>query len=97
MPPHPLNNFETHFFFQNEPKFNGFYSINTLSKIKDGLYIKILDEYDLIESHCLALYVNAENLTYFDSFGVECIPNEIKKFLANENIIANIQRIQRIK
>ena len=33
-------------------------------------------------------------MTYFDSFGVEHIPKEIKKFINNENIITNIFRIQ---
>ena len=33
-------------------------------------------------------------MTYFDSFGVEHIPKEIKKFINNKNIIANILRIQ---
>ena len=31
---------------------------------------------------------------YFDSFGVEYIPKEIKKFMNNKNIIANIFRVQ---
>ena len=31
---------------------------------------------------------------YFDSFGVEHIPKEIKKFLGNKSITANIFRIQ---
>ena len=31
---------------------------------------------------------------YFDSFGVEQIPKEIKKFIGNKNIITNIYRIQ---
>ena len=31
---------------------------------------------------------------YFDSFGVEHIPKEIKKFMNNKNIIANIFRVQ---
>ena len=31
---------------------------------------------------------------YFDSFGVEHVPKEIKKFIANKNIIANIYWIQ---
>ena len=38
--------------------------------------------------------MNAENVTYFDSFGVEHVPKEIKKFIGNINIIANIYRIQ---
>ena len=40
------------------------------------------------------MYVNDDNVTYFDIFGVEHIPNEIKKFIGNENIITNIYRIQ---
>ena len=31
MPPHPLNNFEMQKYYQNEPKFNGVYSRNSLS------------------------------------------------------------------
>ena len=38
--------------------------------------------------------MNAENVTYFDSFGVECIPKEMRKFIGNKNIIINIYRIQ---
>ena len=38
--------------------------------------------------------MNAENVTCFNSFGVEHIPKEIKKFIGNKNFIANIYRIQ---
>ena len=38
--------------------------------------------------------MNAENVTYFDSFGVEHIPKEIKKIHGNKNITINIYRIQ---
>ena len=34
------------------------------------------------------------NVTYFDSFGVEYIPKEIKKFIGNRNIQAIVFRIQ---
>ena len=57
-------------------------------------YVTNLDEYKSIETHWIALYVNAENVTYFDSFGVEDIPKEIKKFIGNKSIITNIDRIQ---
>ena len=33
------------------------------------------------------------NVAYFDSFGFEQIPKEIKKFIGNKNIITNIYRI----
>ena len=39
MSPHPLTNFEIKKYYENEPKFNGVYSRNNLSKIKDGSYI----------------------------------------------------------
>ena len=41
------------------------------------------------------MHVNDNNVTYFDSFGVEHIPNEIEKVKGNKNIITNIYRIQR--
>ena len=40
------------------------------------------------------MYINAENVTYFDSFGVEHIPKEIKQFIRNKNIATNIYRTQ---
>ena len=40
------------------------------------------------------MYVNDKNVTYFDSSGVEHIPIEIRKFIENKNIVANIGRIQ---
>ena len=36
MLPHPLANFEMQKYYENEPKFNGVYSRNNLSKIRDG-------------------------------------------------------------
>ena len=40
------------------------------------------------------MYVKNNYITYFDSFGVEHIPNEIKAFIKNKNIMTNIFRIQ---
>ena len=39
------------------------------------------------------MYVH-NNVTYFDSFGVEHIPKEIKTVINNKNIKTNIFRIQ---
>ena len=38
--------------------------------------------------------MNDNDVTYFDSFGVEHIPKEIKTFINNKNIKTNIFRIQ---
>ena len=40
-----------------------------------------LDEYFDIETHWVALYVHNNDVTYFDSFGVERIRKEIKAFI----------------
>ena len=81
-------------YYQNEPKFNGVCSRNNLSKIKDGEYIINLDEHESVGTHWIALYANDKNATYFDSFGVEHIPKEIRKFIGYKNITTNIYRIQ---
>ena len=47
---------------------------------------------ELIGKHYM--YVNNKNVAYFDSFRIEHIPKEIKKFIRNRNIVTNIYRIQ---
>ena len=91
---HPFTGFEMQNYYQKHPKSNGVYSRINLSKIKDGAYIINLDEYESIGSNWIALYVNVENVTYFDSFWLEHTPKEIRKFIRNKNLIANICRIQ---
>ena len=69
--------------YQNELEFNGVYSGNDLLKIKDEVYVINLDESKSIGAHWIALYVNCNNATYFDSFGVEHIWKEIEKIITN--------------
>ena len=40
------------------------------------------------------VFVKNNDITYFDSFGVEHIPKEINAFIRNKNIKVNIFRIQ---
>ena len=92
---HPLTNSEIQAYYQNEPRFIGVYSRdNVQNKIKDGAYVINLDEYYDIGTHWIALYVNNKTVTNFDSFRIEHIPKEVKKFIGNRNIISNIYRIQ---
>ena len=77
MPPHPLTNFEIQKYYQDETNFNGVYSRINLREIKNGAYVKNLDEYESIEACWIALYVNNNSVTYFNSFEVEHIPKEI--------------------
>ena len=80
-PSHVLTNFEIQKYYQHEPRFNGVHSRDNLPKIKDGTYVINLDEYSDIGNHWVALYVQNNNVTYCDSFGVEHIPKEIKAFI----------------
>ena len=67
------------------------YSPNCLSNSKlsatstamNGIYAINCDDDKLVETHWIALQVNGNNVTYSDGFGVEYIPEEIKKFIAN--------------
>ena len=67
---------------QNKPKFNSSYSRNNLLKINDTEYI--INQCEAIGIHWILLYMNAENVTYFDRFRISII----------KNIIRNIYRIQ---
>ena len=67
---------------------------NLPNKIKDGAYAINLDEYFDIGTHWVTLYVQNNDVTYFNSFGVDYIPKDIRRFINNKNIKANIFRIQ---
>ena len=67
---------------------------NIPKKIKDGTYVINLNEYKDVGTHRIALFCKRNEIVYFDSFGVEHIPEEIKKFIRNKNIKANIFRVQ---
>ena len=78
---YPLTNFEIQKYYQNELRFNGVYSRDNLPKIKDGAYVINLDEYSDIGTHWVALYIQNNDVTYFDSFGVEHIPKKLEYLL----------------
>ena len=88
--PHPLTDFQVKDCYDKEPRFNGVYSRDNLPKIiKNGAYVINLDEYADVGTHLIALY-----LIYFDIFGVEHVPKEIKKFIGHKSTKTNIFRIQ---
>ena len=49
---------------------------------------------DCFGLHQIALFSKRNEIVYFDGFGVEHVPEEIKKFIGNKNIKANIFRVQ---
>ena len=68
-----------------------FFCRDNLQKIKDEAYVRNLDEYSNIGTYWVTMYMqnNNNNVTYFDSFGVEHILTEIKAFIKDKNI--NVQ------
>ena len=72
IPPHPLTNFEIKEYYKNEPRFNGVYCRDNFPKtIKYGAHVISIDEYADVGTYWINLYVKSNELSYFDSFGVE--------------------------
>ena len=93
--PHPLTNFEIKKYYENQPRFNGVFSRDNLPKtIKNRTYIINIDEYVDVGTHWIALYAKNNEVIYFDSFGVDHVPKEIKRFIGHKDIKTNIFRIQ---
>ena len=65
MPSHPLTNFEIQKYYQDVPRFNGVYSRDNLTEIKNGTYIINLHEYSDIGTHWVALYVHYGDVTFW--------------------------------
>ena len=76
------------------PDLSEFFQEICLKKIKDGAYLINFDEYAGVGTHSIALFCKISEFVYFDSFGVERIPEEIKEFIGNKNIKASIFRLQ---
>ena len=71
-------------YYENKSRFNGVHSRDSLPKtIKNGAYVINLDKYADIGTHWIAFYVKDNEVIYFDSFGVEHVPKEIKGFIGH--------------
>ena len=81
MPPHPLTNFEIQKYYQKELRFNGVYSRDNLSRIKDGAYVINLDQYLDIGTHLIALYVQNNDVNYLIVSEQNIFQNKLKHLL----------------
>ena len=78
--------------------FNGVFSRNNLPRItEDGGYIINLDDKGRAGTHWVAVHINGDQAVYFNSFGIEHLPEEILKFVRNKHLRVNIFRAQSIK
>ena len=91
---HPLNSIEITNYFNYEPRFNGVFSRNNLPTIKDGAYVINLDDKNSKGTHWGSLFIDRNAMVYFESFGIECIPQEVWNKIRDEPITHNIFRIK---
>ena len=85
MPPHPLTNFETQKYYENEPRFIGVISRDNMpTKVKDWAYVINLDECKDVATGYIASFCNRSEIVCFNSFGVEHFPQEIIEFIGNK-------------
>ena len=89
MPPHPLTNFEMKKYYQNQPRFNGVYSRDSLTEIKDEADEIDPDEYSDIGTHWVALHLNNNDVTYFDFL----VQNIFQRRLEHLSVIKTIKQI----
>ena len=87
---HPLTNFKYKSIIRIKLDLMEFTLEIIYLKIKDGANLINVHDCSDNETHWIALYTLNSNVTCFDSFGVEHIPKEIKKFIGNKNIKINI-------
>ena len=80
---YPLTNIEITEYFNNESRFNGVFSRDNLPRIKDGPYVINLDDHQSKGTQWVSLFIDRNTAVYFDSFGIECIPQEV---LSNINM-----------
>ena len=92
---HLLTNFEIQKYYQNESRYNGvYYRDNLPDKIRNGAYVINLDQYSDIGTHWIVLCTLNNNVTYFDSSGIEHISKKIKTFIDKYIVATNIFKIQ---
>ena len=77
VPLHPLSNIEITNYFNYEPRFNGFFSRNNLTIIKDRTYVINLDDKNTKGRYCVSLFIDRNTASFFDSSWTEYIPQEV--------------------
>ena len=82
MPLNLLTNFEI-LYYQNKPKFNGVFSRNKLTKIKDAAYAINLEVFKSIGTHWIVLYVNGNNIYYLIALEFDIFQKKLKIYKKN--------------
>ena len=65
-----------------------------LPRLKDGTYVINLDDKKTKGTHWVPLFIDKNPTIYFDSFGIDYIPQEVLSKIKDKSITHNILRIQ---
>ena len=71
-----------------------FFLRNNLYRIKDGAYVINFDDESSIGTQLVPLFIDRITSVYFDSFGIEYIPQELLNKIIYKSITHNVFRIQ---
>ena len=81
-------------YFVNNCRFNSVFSRGSLPRIKDRVYIINLNDKQSKEIHWASLFCDRNTAVYFDSFGIEYIPQDVLIKIKDKSITHNIFRIK---
>ena len=70
------------------------FSRDNLPRIKDGVYVINLDDKQSKGMHWVFLFIGRNMAVYFDSIGIEYIPQEVLSKIRDKLITDTIFRIQ---
>ena len=79
-------------YFNNEPRFNGVYSKDNLPRIKDETFFINLNDKQSKGTHWISLFIHKNTVTYFDSFGIKYIPQDVLSKIKHKSINHNVLR-----
>ena len=81
-------------YFNCKPRFNDIFSRNNLPRIKNGVYVINLDDKKSKGTYWVSLFIDGNRAAYFDSFGIEYIPQDVLSKTKDKSITHNIFTIQ---
>ena len=94
MPLPILSNIKTAKYFNYDPRFNGVFSRDNLPRMKDGAYIINLNDKQSGVRRWVSFFIDRNIAVYFDSFGIDYIPQKVLRKIKDKSITHNIFRAQ---
>ena len=88
-----MSNIKITKYFNYRHRFNGIFSRDNLTRIKNETFIINIDDKQSIGAHWVSLFTDRNTTMYFDSLSIEYIPQEVLIKIKDKSITHNIFRI----